>query len=198
MSTNGLKNAAEEARIKYAVFDTMLGPALIAATEKGLCALRLCACHGAEKERDELRRDFPKAMLTEYAEAARPYAEQLNAFLSGEAQEFRPTLDMVKGTSFQRTVWRALQETKPGETVTYTELAARIGQGAGSARAVGTACAANGIGIAVPCHRARRADGSLAGFRWGLDWKRRLLELEAARSSPDTPSTLPSTQLRLL
>jgi AraC family transcriptional regulator of adaptative response/methylated-DNA-[protein]-cysteine methyltransferase len=83
----------------------------------------------------------------------------------------------IRGTAFQRRVWRALQEVPPGETRRYGELAAAIGQ-PGAARAVGAACAANPLAVAVPCHRAVRGDGGLAGYRWGARRKQALLKQE--------------------
>ena len=127
---------------------------------------------------EELRRDYPRAEMSENTPAVQPYADALTAFLQGHSPTFAPTLDHLYGTDFQRKVWAELQKVKPGETVSYTELAARVGRPS-AVRAVAQACARNHLAIAVPCHRARRQDGSLAGFRWGLDWKSRLLELEA-------------------
>jgi AraC family transcriptional regulator of adaptative response/methylated-DNA-[protein]-cysteine methyltransferase len=85
----------------------------------------------------------------------------------------------LRGTEFQRSVWQALREIPAGETASYTEIARRIGR-PGSVRAVGGACAANPLAVVVPCHRALRSDGALAGFRWGLERKRALLAREAA------------------
>ena len=88
------------------------------------------------------------------------------------------------GTDFQMSVWKALQHVPAGDTTTYTELAYMIGRCASAARAVASACAANPIAILIPCHRVRRADGGLAGYRWGLERKRNLL----AREGVLTPS----------
>jgi len=167
-----------DSRIAYAFFDTRLGPALLAATEGGLCALRLCPPEAAESKIEELRREYPTASLRADREAVRLYADELLDFLAGRSEDFRPRLDIVYGTAFQRRVWAELQQTRPGEVLSYGELARRIGQPS-AARAVGGACARNGIAVAVPCHRAVRGDGSPSGFRWGLDWKSRLLALEA-------------------
>jgi AraC family transcriptional regulator of adaptative response/methylated-DNA-[protein]-cysteine methyltransferase len=83
----------------------------------------------------------------------------------------------IRGTAFQRAVWEALRKLRPGRTATYSELAARIGKPR-AVRAVAAACAANPIAVAVPCHRVVAADGGLAGYRWGLERKRRLIERE--------------------
>jgi AraC family transcriptional regulator of adaptative response/methylated-DNA-[protein]-cysteine methyltransferase len=85
----------------------------------------------------------------------------------------------VRGTAFQRRVWEALQKIPAGTTATYTDLAKRMGS-PDSVRAVASACAANPIAVAIPCHRVVRRDGGLAGYRWGVERKRALLEREAA------------------
>lgn len=175
--------------IDYGVFDTPAGVALIAATERGVCALRLAAPeNNANEKLADLRRDFPRATLRACPAAVQTYGDQLVAFLSGRAEKFRPPLDLLDGTPFQRAVWDELQHIAPGERVSYAALAARIGR-PNAVRAVGGACARNGVAVAVPCHRVVRGDGSLAGYRWGKEEKGRLLELEAraavARSAHD-------------
>ena len=165
-------------RIQFGFFDTSIGQALLAATPRGLCALRLCEFHGPQEQLADVRRDLPGAEFREEPAALQQYAEQLTAFLDGRAPVFNPPLDIAIGTAFQREVWAALQKVPPGKTISYTELAVQVGRPS-AVRAVAGACARNGLAIAVPCHRAVRRDGSLAGFRWGTDWKQRLLALEA-------------------
>lgn len=164
--------------IDYGFFDTPMGVALIAATEHGVCALRLAAPEDADAKLADLRRDFPRATLSACPAAVQPYADQLIAFLAGGADTFQPRLDLLAGTPFQRAVWDELRRIAPGEHISYTELAARIGR-PNAVRAVGGACASNGVAVAVPCHRVVRGDGSLAGYRWGTQGKRQLLDLEA-------------------
>jgi O-6-methylguanine DNA methyltransferase len=165
--------------IRYGFRDTPIGVVLLAATDRGLCSLRICPEAEPRKALAELRTEFPKAALVEDRDAVRAYADSLVAFLEARAERFAPPLDVLSGTPFQREVWNELQRVPPGETISYTALAARIGRPT-AIRAVGGACARNGIAIAIPCHRAVRADATLAGYRWGLGWKRRLLEIEAA------------------
>lgn len=160
--------------MNYGFFQTPLGTVLIAGTENGLCSLRF----GGDEKLTELRQDHLGAAMTENAEAVRVYADELTAYLEGRERDFAPPLDILSGTPFQREVWAELQRIAPGETISYTELAARVGRPL-AVRAVGSACAANEIAVAIPCHRVQRRDGSLTGYRWGLDWKRRLLDLEA-------------------
>lgn len=168
-------------QIDYGFLTTDIGDALLAATARGLCSLRLCAPDRRAEKREELRRDYPRAVLTEDTGAVQPYADELTAFLQGHSHAFSPAVDHLYGTEFQREVWAELCRVKPGETVSYTELAARLGRPS-AVRAVAQACARNHLAIAIPCHRAVRRDGTLAGFRWGLDWKKRLLALEAGRA----------------
>ena len=165
-------------QISFGFFTTDIGDALLAATPRGLCALRLCAPNHRAEKLSELQNDYPRAQFTEDAQALQPYIDQLIAFLGPSAEPFTPTLDLLDGTAFQREVWTEMQKLAPGETVSYSELATQIGRPA-AVRAVAQACARNGLAIAIPCHRVVRRDGSLAGFRWGLDWKRQLLALEA-------------------
>jgi AraC family transcriptional regulator of adaptative response/methylated-DNA-[protein]-cysteine methyltransferase len=172
--------------ISYGFFDTQIGVVLLAATARGLCALRICQFVGAEEQLADVRADYPAAEIREDAAAVQPYADQLVAFLDARSESFRPRLDLLSGTTFQREVWAELQRTRPGDVFSYTDLAARVGR-PDAVRAVAGACAANGIAIAIPCHRAVRRDGSLAGFRWGKDWKRRLLDLEAQMAERERP-----------
>ena len=108
-------------------------------------------------------------------------AAALQCVLRGQQPERLPPLDLSKGTPFQQRVWRALIEIPAGETRSYGEIAARVGE-PGAARAVGAACGANPIPVLVPCHRVLAAHKKLGGFSAGLKWKRLLLEREARRS----------------
>jgi O-6-methylguanine DNA methyltransferase len=101
----------------------------------------------------------------------------VRAILAGRPPANLPPLDLNRGTDFQRRVWQALRAIPPGATVTYGELAAKVGR-PGSARAVGAVCGANPIPLVVPCHRVVGAQGGLGGFSAGLDWKRKLLQRE--------------------
>lgn len=169
-------------RIAWTVAETPLGPVAVAATERGLCLLALCSVVRAEEHLAELRRQFPRAELREDAEALREHVAALRDFLANRRDAFEPPLD-ASGTPFQEQVWDELRRLGPGETASYADIAARIGRPS-AARAVAGACAANRIAIAIPCHRVVGSDGELRGYRWGIEWKRRLLELErAARQS---------------
>ena len=172
--------------IDFGFFQTQIGIVLLAATKRGLSSLRICGANPSAEQLAEdvaeFRRDFPQAELDENPEALQVYADQLVAYLDARTgADFLPALDILEGTTFQREVWSELQKVKPGETITYGELAARLGRPT-AVRAVANACACNQLAIAIPCHRAIRQDGTMAGYRWGVEWKRRLLALEAERS----------------
>lgn len=160
--------------ICHGTFRTPVGHALVAATDRGLCALRLCTHHTPAEHLAEITTEFPAAEFHEDPAAVQPYADQLVAFLEHRAADFRPRIDVL-GTPFQRLVWEELCCLRPGETISYGELARRLGRPTAT-RAVAHACARNGIAIAIPCHRVVQADGQLRGYRWGLDCKKWLLE----------------------
>ncbi len=176
-----VRRKGEGVRIAFGFFETQLGFVLMAATERGLCMLRLCGSVITETQAQqkilELHGDYSQAVLEESPEKLQLYADQLVAYLEERSATFCPPLDIIEGTTFQREVWAELQKLKPGETVTYSQLAERIGRPS-AVRAVANACGCNNVAIAIPCHRAIRKDGSLAGYRWGIEWKQRLLQIE--------------------
>ncbi len=181
--------------LDFGFFETQIGIVMLAATRRGLSSLRLCGANpSAEQLAEEIAefgRDFPNAELDENPAELQSYADQLVAYLDARTgADFCPPLDILQGTTFQREVWAELQRVEPGETITYSELARRVGH-PGAVRAVASACASNIIAVAVPCHRAIRQDGTLAGYRWGVEWKRRLLALEAERRSRRQSSQVP-------
>ncbi|MBS2033357.1 bifunctional DNA-binding transcriptional regulator/O6-methylguanine-DNA methyltransferase Ada [bacterium] len=136
---------------------------LVAASEKGVCAIFLGEDPAALLT--ELRRRFPKSQLNEGDESFRGWVEAAVAAVEENQPAWELPLD-VRGTVFQQKVWEALRQIPPGQTRTYSQLAEQIGH-PGAVRAVGSACAANPIAVAIPCHRAVRSDGSLAGYYWG-------------------------------
>jgi AraC family transcriptional regulator of adaptative response/methylated-DNA-[protein]-cysteine methyltransferase len=169
--------------IVHALRNTALGLLMMAATGRGVCFVQFG--DSAAGLLDQLAREFPKAHL----EPASPAASgPLDAWMAALAKHLagagpRPDLPLdLRGTAFQIKVWRFLMSVKPGDVVSYSELAA----GAGAPRAVraaASACAANRVAVLVPCHRALRADGGLGGYRWGLPRKRALLDAERASQS---------------
>jgi len=164
--------------IHWSVVATALGSALVAATARGICMVEL----GEDSAllEGKLRAEFPQAQL-QRVDAGRdeflaPRLQAVAARLGGQHGEV--DIDLI-GTAFQKKVWDALMRIPPGETRSYAQLAAQLGQ-PDAARAVASACAHNRVAIVVPCHRVIRGDGSLGGYRWGLPLKQQLLERERA------------------
>lgn len=169
--------------IVHAVRNTSLGPLMMAATERGVCFVHF----GDSKEAliNQLAAEFPKAELCPADAAAdRPldaWMAALDAHLSQGAP--RPELPLdLRGTAFQIRVWKFLLSVKPGDVVTYGEVATGVGAPR-AVRAAASACGANRVAVLVPCHRALRADGGLGGYRWCLERKRALLDAERAATS---------------
>ena len=180
MTPSAFRAGGSGERIRFAVGQCSLGSILVAATDEGVCAILL----GDDPEvlvRD-LQDRFPKARML----GGDPGFEKLVATAVGLVESPAAGLDLpldVRGTAFQQRVWQALREIPAGSTASYAQIAARIGRPK-AVRAVGQACASNTIAIAIPCHRVVRTDGSLSGYRWGVERKRALLEREAASASP--------------
>jgi len=164
--------------IRWSVVETALGPALVAATARGICMVELGVDGDALEAR--LRAEFPGARLQQ-VDAGRdeflaPRVRAVADALAGRRASV--PVDLI-GTAFQKKVWDALMKIPPGETRSYAEVAAALDAPSAS-RAVAGACARNRVAIVVPCHRVIRGDGSPGGYRWGLDLKRRLLDRERA------------------
>ena len=162
--------------IRFATAKTALGWVLVAATEKGICAAEL----GDRRESlvAALRERFAAACLREDRAGLRAWLARIAAFIASPDHALELPLD-VRGTAFQAQVWRALQRIPPGSTASYAEIAAALGRPR-AVRAVAQACGQNPVALLVPCHRAVRRDGELAGYRWGLERKRALLSRESA------------------
>lgn len=176
MSPSAYKNGGDGSRVFYAIHETQLGWLLVAATEHGVCAIEF---GDAEQQlTDSLRTRFPQAELIAGHPIYSGWVQSILAYLDRSATGLDLPLD-IRGTAFQRRVWLALQAIPRGETISYGELARRIGQPT-AVRAVAGACAANKIAVAIPCHRVVAAHGDLRGYRWGIERKRRLLDLEQA------------------
>jgi AraC family transcriptional regulator, regulatory protein of adaptative response / methylated-DNA-[protein]-cysteine methyltransferase len=165
--------------IKFAVGQTSLGAILVASSKKGVAAILL------GNDPDELVRNlqdrFPKAHLIGADQDYEALVARVVAFVEKPEIGLDLPLD-VRGTAFQQRVWRALQEIPVGETVSYAEIARRIGRPK-AVRAVASACAENNLAVAIPCHRVVRVDGSLSGYAWGVERKRALLDREGSQKT---------------
>jgi len=159
--------------IKWATAETSLGTMLVAATGRGICRLSF------DEGEADLRRRFPNAAILPGGEAMAELLARAVAAVEAPERPHDLPLD-VRGTAFQEAVWRELARIPPGESLSYAALAARAGR-PGAVRAAGTACGANRVAVLIPCHRARRGDGSPGGYAYGLERKARLLEREGWR-----------------
>ncbi len=163
--------------LRFAVGQCSLGAILVARSEIGLCAILLGDDPDALTR--ELQDRFPQARLVGGDAGFEQWVARVVGFVEAPAIGLDLPLD-IRGTAFQQRVWQALQAIPPGETVSYGEVARRIGAPAAT-RAVAQACGANALAVAIPCHRVVRSDGALSGYRWGVERKRALLSSEAPR-----------------
>ncbi len=178
MTPKRYRAGAPGAAIRFAIGQCTLGAILVAASERGVCAILLG--DDADALLRELQDRFPRAAL----EGGDPAFDTLVAQAVGLVESPALGADLpldIRGTAFQQRVWQALRDIPPGTTTTYTALAQRLGVPR-AVRAVAGACAANALAVAIPCHRVVRRDGGLAGYRWGIERKRALLAREAGRA----------------
>jgi AraC family transcriptional regulator of adaptative response/methylated-DNA-[protein]-cysteine methyltransferase len=171
MTPSAWRDGGRGETIRWATAETDLGTMLVAATEKGICRLSF------DEAQDELNRRFPNARIERGGPAMADLVARSVAAVNAPERPHDLPLD-VRGTAFQEAVWRELSRIPPGESLSYAALAARAGK-PGAARAAGTACGQNRIAVLIPCHRARRGDGSPGGYAYGLHRKAALLEREA-------------------
>jgi AraC family transcriptional regulator of adaptative response/methylated-DNA-[protein]-cysteine methyltransferase len=175
MTPTAYRAGGADAQIRFAVGECSLGSVLVATSDKGIAAILL----GDDPEAlvHDLEDRFPNATLIG---GDKDY-ENVMATVLGLVEAPQTGLDLpldMRGTAFQHRVWTALREIPAGTTATYSQIAERIGMPK-AVRAVAAACAANKLAVAIPCHRVVRNDGSLSGYRWGVDRKRKLIEREA-------------------
>ena len=170
--------------IRFAVVDSPVGSLLVAATDRGLCSVRL----GDREDALEagLRSEFPTAHVTRDPGPLKAWVDAIQKSLRGESRELDLPMD-VQATAFQRRVWDALRRIPIGQTRSYAQVARAVGAPR-AVRAVARACATNPLALVVPCHRVVRANGDLAGYRWGVERKRKLLDRE--RSSEPSPGRI--------
>ncbi|WP_137820334.1 bifunctional DNA-binding transcriptional regulator/O6-methylguanine-DNA methyltransferase Ada [Pseudomonas sp. 2FG] len=175
MTPSRYRAGGASTQIRFAVGECSLGSILVAQSERGVCAILL------GDDPDLLARDlqdrFPLANLLGGDSDFEQLVAKVVGFVEAPAIGLELPLD-VRGTAFQQRVWQALRDIPPGSTASYSEIAQRIGSPR-AVRAVAGACAANALAVAIPCHRVVRNDGGLSGYRWGVERKRALLDLEA-------------------
>jgi AraC family transcriptional regulator of adaptative response/methylated-DNA-[protein]-cysteine methyltransferase len=175
MRPSAYRKGAPDMSIGYAIGETSLGPLLVAATARGICAVEFG--ESGEALLSRLREAFPRASFVAGDERFRAWVAAVVSTIEGAPGATDLPLD-IRGTAFQHRVWNELREIPSGTTASYAALAARLGKPKG-ARAVARACAANPAAVVVPCHRIVRSDGDPGGYRWGLGRKRELLRREA-------------------
>jgi len=164
--------------IRYTLTDSSLGRLLVAASERGICAVALGESD-AELEA-ALSAEYPASQPARGGDGClEDWTTALQRYLSGQQPRLDLPLD-VPGTPFQQRVWAELRRIPYGETRSYTQVAAAIGQPS-AVRAVARACATNSAALIIPCHRVLRADGSLGGYRWGVHRKQALLAVEKSQ-----------------
>ncbi len=177
VNSNTLGRGGHGADISYAIVASPFGRLIAAHTQRGIC---FCGLGDSDRALvGELHHDYPKAKLRPGSSKTAELARAIARYLDGRIALPDLPLD-IRGTPFQLMVWNELRAIPAGQSRSYTEIAHRIGRPR-AIRAVGTANGANPVSILIPCHRALRASGHLGGYRWGLERKRRLLELEARR-----------------
>lgn len=165
-------------KIDYTVVGSPLGRLLVAVTERGVCSVRM-GDTDLELEKD-LRTEFPEAEIQRADAGLRDAVKKILHHLSHNEPHLDLPLD-IRATAFQRQVWDKLRTIPYGQTVSYGDVAKALGK-PGAVRAVGRACATNPVALVIPCHRVVREDKSLGGYRWGLERKRKLLDLEQRKS----------------
>jgi AraC family transcriptional regulator of adaptative response/methylated-DNA-[protein]-cysteine methyltransferase len=188
MKNNSSQNSSygprgDGAEMAYAIVDSALGRLLVAGTRRGISFAAIGESDSTLVA--ELHADYPRASIRVANENPNrhedsrigEWAEALAKYIAGRSPMPTPPMD-IRGTPFQFLVWDQLRAIPPGETRSYSEIARRIGRPR-AIRAVGTANGANPVSIIIPCHRAIRASGHLGGYRWGLERKRKLLEMES-------------------
>ena len=176
MSPTAYRDGAHNEAISFVCRETVLGMLMLAATNKGVCFAMF-----AEEEaplQSMLEAEFPNAIFSKAGPSAQldSWFDAINKHLLGTGPHPLIPTD-VRGTAFQIKVWEFLQSVKPGETVSYSDVANGIGQPTAT-RSAASACGKNRIALLIPCHRVLRSDGSLGGFRWGIERKQQLLNIE--------------------
>ncbi len=176
MTPAAYKKGGQGMKITYSITECELGRILVARTIKGLCNIAF-----ADDDRsleNNLRKEFPNAEMIKDAKVLKSFVDEILKHLSGKKKRLDLPLD-IQATAFQMRVWELLRKIPYGETVTYTQIAEKIGDKK-KVRAVAQACANNRVAVVIPCHRVIGKDGKLSGYRWGVERKEKLLQTERA------------------
>ncbi|MDQ3185414.1 MAG: bifunctional DNA-binding transcriptional regulator/O6-methylguanine-DNA methyltransferase Ada [Pseudomonadota bacterium] len=179
MTPKSYRAGGTDTEIRFAIGESSLGSILVAQSERGICAILLG--DDPDKLARDLQDSFPRANLIGGDDDFEQMVAKVVGFVEAPGIGLDLPLD-VRGTAFQQRVWQALCEIPVGQTASYTDIAKRIGSPK-AVRAVAQACATNALAVAIPCHRVVRNDGTLSGYRWGVERKRALLRKEAEREA---------------
>jgi AraC family transcriptional regulator of adaptative response/methylated-DNA-[protein]-cysteine methyltransferase len=185
MTPGDYQKQAAGLTLRWGVGQTQLGPALFAATDRGLCSLAFLSTGDETEAVKDLSRRWPRAHLAQDERFVSPYVRGLQERLAGDLD--RPLNLLLKGTPLQLRVWEALLRIPEGRVAAYATVA-KVAGAPGAARAVGAAVGQNPIAVLIPCHRVIRSTGALSGYRWGAERKASLLGLERARPHSQTAS----------
>lgn len=175
MTPSAYKKGGQGMVISYSITDCELGRILVARTIKGLC--NVAFADDDESLETNLHKEFPNAEVVKDAKVLKGFVDEILKHLSGEKKRLDLPLD-IQATAFQMRVWELLRKIPYGETVTYTQIAEKLGDKK-KVRAVAQACANNRVAVVIPCHRVIGKDGKLSGYRWGVERKEKLLVQEA-------------------
>ena len=176
MTPSAVRRGGEGLVIRFAVGEASLGSVLVAATDKGVCAIMMG--DNPDALAGDLQDRFPRAELIGGDREFERTVAAVVGLVEAPGQNLDLPLD-IRGTAFQQKVWQTLRAIPPGKTASYAEIAKAVGRPK-AVRAVAQACAANPLAVAIPCHRVVRTDGGLSGYRWGVERKRKLLDREVA------------------
>jgi AraC family transcriptional regulator, regulatory protein of adaptative response / methylated-DNA-[protein]-cysteine methyltransferase len=183
MTPKTYQQQGQKTRIVYSVVTCSLGYLLVATTDKGICTIKL---GDRPKELIKILTDeFQQATIIRDDQSHQDWIKKILNLITGTESDPDLPLD-IRGTAFQQQVWQALQKIPYGETQTYTEIAQDLGKPK-AVRAIANACGANPVALIIPCHRVVRNDGSLGGYRWGIERKQKLIEQEKGRGARLAP-----------
>ena len=176
MTPTVYKKGGQGMKINYAITECELGRILVGRTIKGLCSVAFA--DDAKTLEENLNKEYPNAEIVKDAKVLKGFVEEILQHLSGKKKRLDLPLD-IQATAFQMQVWELLRKIPYGETVSYSQIAEKLGDKK-KVRAVAQACASNRVAVVIPCHRVIGSDGKLSGYKWGIERKKKLLASEAA------------------